>query len=238
MKIELSNVSFAYKRRMGLSFALNTLSLTAETGDYVGIVGHNGSGKSTLMRLIFGACLPESGSVIWRDSEQIVKSPKIGLLTQDPRMCLCPSFTVYENFLAVRGGRGHPLRDKIRAALLAVDLSLNSVLDKKVSSLSGGNIQKIAVALVVSTFQDCLCLDEPTASLDIKSSRKFYDFLECEKKSLNGPVFLSSHKIEEVFAFANRIILLKHGEVLIDRRSPFDHNFREYVHSRLSQNSD
>jgi ATP-binding cassette subfamily F protein uup len=163
------------------------LSLTVATGDRLGIVGLNGWGKSTLLRILAGIGRPESGEV--RRGRDV----RVGFVEQDP---VLPPGRVRD---AVPGGwQGEAYLDR---------LGLGGVLDDDVSTLSGGQAKRVALAAVLSTETDLLILDEPTNHLDVEA----IEWLEGHLAQYRGGLVLVTHDRHVLDRVTTRMVEIDRG---------------------------
>jgi ATP-binding cassette subfamily F protein uup len=163
------------------------LSLTVATGDRFGIVGLNGWGKSTLLRILAGTGEPESGVV--RRGRHV----RVGFLEQDP--VLAPGLV---RDAVPAGWQGEATLDR---------LGLGGLLDAEVSTLSGGQAKRVALAAVLSTETDFLILDEPTNHLDVEA----IEWLEDHLASYRGGLVLVTHDRHVLDKVTTRMVEIDRG---------------------------
>lgn len=191
--VAIENVSLKYKKTV-----LTDVSITAEKGDAVGLLGLNGSGKSTLLSAIAGLRKPSSGT--------IKVNGKAGFVTQEN--ALIDELTAMDNLKMWT-----PLsRQEILKELTDTELSILKVadfIDVKVKRMSGGMKKRLAIASVLLSKPDVLLMDEPLASLDIPAKNDIIRFID-SFKSRGGTIFIASHS-EELFRHCSKIYLLKSG---------------------------
>lgn len=191
--VAIENVSLKYKKTV-----LTDVSITAEKGDAVGLLGLNGSGKSTLLSAIAGLRKPSSGS--------IKVNGKAGFVTQEN--ALIDELTAMDNLKMWT-----PLsRQEILKELTDTELSILKVadfIDVKVKRMSGGMKKRLAIASVLLCKPDVLLMDEPLASLDIPAKNDIIRFID-SFKNRGGTIFIASHS-EELFRHCSKIYLLRSG---------------------------
>ncbi|MFO7927530.1 MAG: metal ABC transporter ATP-binding protein [Halobacteriota archaeon] len=208
--IDLENVSFGYTA----SPVVQGISLTLDSGEYVGLIGPNGSGKSTLLRLILGLHEPDRGYVrlFGRPASAFVDRARVGYVAQDvtentKRMPI----TVAEVVLMGRfphAGFGRITtedRELARDALRTVDIE--HLADRRITKLSGGQRQRAYIARALAGEADLLVLDEPTVGVDAESVDAFFDLLD----ALNDDgmtILLVEHDIGAVLEHADRVVCL------------------------------
>lgn len=214
MELKLEAISKAY----GKTKALSDFSMTFEAGIYA-LLGPNGSGKSTLMNIITDNLKPDSGEIFF-NGEPVKKlgvkfREKIGFMPQYPG--LYPAFHV-EEFLwymaSLKGMDRQKAALQIPEVLAAVELS--DVAKHKISSLSGGMKQRLALAQATLGDPEVIILDEPTAGLDPKQRISIRNYIS--SIALQKIVIIATHVVSDVEFIAKEIIMLKKG-VIADRDS-------------------
>lgn len=206
MKIELWKV----RKNFGRLAVLRGIDLTIASGERVGLVGPNGSGKSTLIRALMGMYVVEGqvrldGKDPLKDRESL--APQIAYAPQEqPRT----GYTVDEVVAAVRRLRGLD-ESKIEDVAERLNLSIAECGAKKFRELSGGTKQKLTLALAFASRPSLLILDEPSASLDTETRRRFYELFE--QMAETATLLLSSHRIDEIRQLVDRVVVLEDGIV-------------------------
>lgn len=211
--------------------ALEDVSLSLEAGMIVGLVGSNGAGKSTLMKCITGAEIPDTGSIILNGQPVNAGDPHhsrfagIEMVYQDLDLCLQKN-AIFNIFL----GREYSITlcgiktfilDKIQmertAHALIGQLNANIDIRKKVSDLSGGQQQAVAIARSLLHQPHLLILDEPTAALGVQETVKVLELIKSLKQQ-GMTIILISHKLSDIFEVADRVILMRHGKICEDKK--------------------
>ena len=191
------------------------------------LVGENGAGKSTLMRIIAGVWQPEAGTIRVRGAVVAITGPRqsqdlgIAMVYQDTR--LVPDLDVAQNIWLGREPGGALLVDRA-----AMDRGAQAILDRlgiaplpltaPVRSLSVAERQIVEIARALTTDPSVLILDEPTSALDAAEIQHLFDIVRQLRQGGTAVIFIS-HRLPEVFAIADRITVLKDGEVVgtVDR---------------------
>jgi ABC-2 type transport system ATP-binding protein len=184
-------------KRFGGRVAVDHVSMRVEPGEIAGFLGPNGSGKTTTMRVMCGLLTPDEGhgTVLGLDIRREARAIKreIGYMTQT--FSLYQDLTIAENLAFVAGlYRLRPVRRHVEATL--VDLGLTDRRDQITATLSGGWKQRLALAACVMHRPRLLLLDEPTAGVDPKARREFWE--EIHRLSSEGvTVLVSTHYMDE-----------------------------------------
>jgi len=225
--IRLNDVS----KRFGATQALEEVSLEIEAGSVVVLLGLSGSGKSTLLRHLDGLEVPTSGSVeVLGQSVPELRGRalralrgRVGFIFQ--QFELVGSITVLENVLTgalarLRGPRlGLPsypkaLREQAFAHLEEVGLAAQAF--QRADTLSGGQQQRVAIARALMQDPEILLADEPVASLDPESSDQVMNLIREIGLRRGLTVVCSLHQVDLALAWADRIVGLRHGRVVLD----------------------
>jgi len=211
--------------------AINGVDLKVENGQVMALIGPSGAGKSTLIRCVNRLENPTSGE-IWLNGENIVKmrSGKLrrarrnmGMIFQE--YALVERLTVMENVLSGRLGyvgfwrsflRKFPQSDINAAFGLLEKVGLDTMVNKRADELSGGQRQRVGIARALIQKPDILLVDEPTASLDPKTSRQIMRLIKelCEENQLAA--IINIHDVALAQMYAERIVGLREGSIVYD----------------------
>ena len=187
--------------------ALDGLSIAAEPGEVVAIIGPNGCGKSTFLRVVAGLLRPDAGTVTVDGDAVHAPDPRIGLVFQEPR--LLPWRSVAENVrwpLELAGWSDHAARDRV-AELLAV-VGLTDAAALRPVQLSGGMRQRAAIARSLALSPRVLLLDEPFSALDALTRERFnLELLDLQER-LGTTILIVTHSIPEAILVADRVIVM------------------------------
>ena len=199
--------------------ALDGISLEAEQGEFVSIVGTSGSGKSTLLHMLGGLDRPDSGTVTidgknifsLKDEElTIFRRRKIGFVFQNYN--LVPSLNVYENIvLPVQLDGREPDREYIDSIIET--LGLSEKLENLPNNLSGGQQQRVAIARALASKPAIILADEPTGNLDSKTSQDVLGLLKVTSAKYSQTIVMITHN-EEIAQLADRIIRIEDGKIV------------------------
>jgi ABC-2 type transport system ATP-binding protein len=195
----------AVSKRYGELEALREVTLQARPGELVAVIGPNGAGKTTLLSIIAGAQEPTAGSV----------EPGPGRVGWAPQQTAFYSkLSVAENLELFARLEGVPDPAAAVARMLE-QTGLHKRADERVARLSGGNRQRVNVALGLIAEPPVLALDEPSASLDPAQRERLWSFIVGLARTGTTVIF-STHNVNEAQRYADRVIVLAEGRLLFD----------------------
>ena len=217
-------------KRYGKVTALDHCDFDLMPGEILAIIGDNGAGKSSLIKAISGAVIPDAGTVTLEGKEIHFRSPidarNAGIETVYQTLAMSPALSIADNMFMGRelrkpGFRGSVLRQLDRKRMEEVareklsELGLMTIqnINQAVETLSGGQRQGVAVARAAAFGSKVIILDEPTAALGVKESRKVLELI-LEVKSRGIPIILISHNMPHVFEVCDRIHVHRLGRRL------------------------
>ena len=229
--LELHNVVKRFTGEAGRPvLALDHLSLRAEEGSFVAVIGTNGSGKSTLQGAIAGSIAVDSGSIRiagvdvthWPEHR---RASMIGRVFQNPFSGTAPSLTVAEN-LALAARRGQPrrlgwalgrrAREQMRDRIAGLGMGLENRLDTAIGLLSGGQRQALTLFMATLVRPKLLLLDEHTAALDPKSADQVVHLTRqiVERERLTA--FMVTHSMHQAATVGDRLLMMHQGRIILD----------------------
>jgi fructose transport system ATP-binding protein len=231
-------------KRYGKVTALDHCDFDLYPGEILAVIGDNGAGKSTLIKAVSGAVVPDAGDV-WLEGKKIqftspIQAREHGIETVYQTLAMSPALSIADNMFMGRelrkpGFMGKYLRKLDRSAMekfardKLTELGLMTIqnINQAVETLSGGQRQGVAVARAAAFGSKVIILDEPTAALGVKESRKVLELIQ-DVKSRGIPIILISHNMPHVFEVADRIHVHRLGKRLcvID---PKDHSMSDAV---------
>lgn len=226
--VSIRDVKFRYTKQS--PYVLNIENLRIQKGEKVAVIGPSGAGKTTLMRLINGVIEPESGEVKILGETFDNGSTKsrdfrrrIGLIYQD--FNLIDRASVFENVLWGRVAYINPLfslvgwfsiRDK-QAALSAIDeVNLTQHMNQRADTLSGGQMQRVAIARVLAQEPEIILADEPVSNLDPALTDDILNLLVEVSENHKVTLLMNLHQTDLAQRLAERIIGLRSGEIIYD----------------------
>ncbi|MBO6882068.1 MAG: sugar ABC transporter ATP-binding protein [Marivita sp.] len=217
-------------KRYGRVTALDRCDFDLMPGEILAVIGDNGAGKSSLIKAVSGAIIPDEGTVTLEGKEVRFSSPiearEAGIETVYQTLAMSPALSIADNMFMGReirkpGWRGKWLRQLDRPAMEKMardklsELGLMTIqnINQAVETLSGGQRQGVAVARAAAFGSKVIILDEPTAALGVKESRKVLELIQ-DVKSRGIPIILISHNMPHVFEVADRIHVHRLGKRL------------------------
>ena len=227
-KIVVDNVKYRYP--LAKSLALDGISLSVEAGEFIGVIGKNLSGKSTLCQALAGL-VPHFykgayGGKVIVDGLEVGKSElselalKVGIVFQNPFTQMTGSkLTVYDEVAFGLENMGLDHRVMIERIDYALNLlGIYQYKERNPFELSGGQMQRLAIASIIAMKPEIIVLDEPTSQLDPQGSDEVFQAVRTLSQE-GMTVILAEHKMEKIAAYSNRVLLLAEGQV-VDFDSP------------------
>jgi simple sugar transport system ATP-binding protein len=220
--IEMRHISKAF----GAVRALADVDLRLYSGEILGLVGDNSAGKSTLMKILTGAYHRDSGDILVGGETVTFRSPHesrdagIEMIYQD--FALCGNMDVGQNIFLGRWPRKGIFVDRktmyteADKVLKRLKVDVNSV-HQRVESLSGGRQQSVAIARAISFDPRVVVLDEPTANLSVVATERLLETM-LELKKHGVAQIIISHRLQDIFAVGDRVMVLKRGENVGERQ--------------------
>ena len=220
------------EKRFGDRVALRGVSLTASKGEVVAIIGPNGAGKTTLLSIIAGIQKPDAGSLN-------LPAGEIGWVPQ--QAAVYGKLTVAENLRLFARLEGRADVEASVARMLR-QTGLEDRADDQVSTLSGGNRQRVNIAIGLLSEPEALLLDEPSAALDPRQRGRLWEFIRALAAEGTAVLF-STHNVAEAERNADRVVVLADGELLfagsardleseVSRGADFESSFVEFLRQR------
>ena len=196
------------------------VSFSAGRGEILFILGPIGSGKTTILRCILGILKPLHGRVLV-DGVEVSRLPprlRARIIGYVPQQIPASELTVFDAVLLGRyphtGGLGPGRRDYEMAARTISMLGLEDLATRKLSQLSGGQLQKVAIARALAQEPKVLLLDEPTSNLDPKAKIEVMSLIRRIARSERRTVVVSSHDLDLAARYADHIVMIRGGRVV------------------------
>lgn len=225
MSIKAEHINYIYSQGTAFEqYALKDVSFEIGDGQFIGLIGHTGSGKSTLIQHLNGLIRATSGELYY-NGENIYQDgydmralrSKVGLVFQYPEHQLF-EVDVFSDVCFGPKNQGlakEEIEERAREALNHVGLE-EKYWTQSPFELSGGQKRRVAIAGVLAMRPEVLVLDEPTAGLDPKGRDEILDELDKLHKLRKMTIILVSHSMEDVARYADRIMVMNHGEKIFD----------------------
>ncbi|MCI6587308.1 MAG: energy-coupling factor transporter ATPase [Clostridiales bacterium] len=205
--------------------ALSDVNLTIHDGEFIGLIGHTGSGKSTLVQHLNGLIMPTSGRVLVdgmdladKGTDRRAVRQRVGLVFQYPENQLFEE--TVEKDIAF-GPKNLGLDDaeidrRVRDAMRRVALDYDRLHERSVFELSGGQMRRVAIAGVLAMEPQVLVLDEPCAGLDPRGREEILGLIKKLHEEAGTTIVMVSHSMDDVASLAERVIVMNHGELVMD----------------------
>lgn len=228
--IEVSKLSKHFSEHL----AVNNLSFTVQPGEVIGFLGPNGAGKSTTMKMLTGFLAPSAGSVKIHGfdiAKQRIRAQRV--LGYLPEGAPCYGEMTVLDFLLfigkVRGYHGKELQERVKRVIDL--LELGRVIGQSIDTLSKGFNRRVGLAQAVMHEPKVLILDEPTDGLDPNQKHQVRQLIKALAK--DRIVIISTHILEEVSALCTRVLLIAHGELIVDE-TPHQLSQRSKYHQAVT----
>lgn len=202
---------------LGVNFGseevLHDVSFHLHCGEIVALIGPNGAGKSSLFRTILGQ-IPHTGTIEFQRAGGDKSRPLIGYVPQSPSFDRGDPVSVFDFFSAAISKwpvflpSPKKLRERVAGCLARVHGE--SLIDKRMGALSGGELQRVLLALALEPLPHILVLDEPLSGVDIDGEKQLLDMLDEIRTSYDLSILLSTHDFATLDQYADKVLLLKH----------------------------
>lgn len=203
--------------KRGDNHILKDVNLHVHCKELTAIIGANGAGKSTLLKALLGE-IPHSGEIIYLDEkDQRTKPPIIGYVPQKLEFDLSSPMSVLDIFAAAKSkrpvwwGASKKIRRQTLESLEKVEAK--KLIDRQLGVLSGGELQRVLLALALEPIPNILLLDEPVAGIDQMGLQLFYQIVAELRKTYDLSIILVSHDLELVMQYADRVAFLNNGTI-------------------------
>lgn len=231
--LRIENLSFSYPEAKNP--ALNGIDFSVNEGEFVVICGKSGCGKSTLLRLLKKEIAPygnQEGRIFYSnknlsDVDARVSAGEIGFIHQNPENQIVTDYVWHEMAFGLENLGLDTQTIRCRVAETATRFGIENWFHKKTAELSGGQKQLLNLACVTAMQPKILLLDEPTAQLDPVAASSFISALQRLNQEMGITVLLVEHCLEDVFPFADRVLLMDKGEIaFFDKPKGFSSYFK------------
>ena len=208
--LRVENVSV----RIGADDILKDVNLHVHCGEMVALIGPNGAGKSTFLKAILGQ-REYSGVIAFSEPGQRSKKPRIGYVPQSPAFDPSDPVSVADLFACCMSrrpaflGLGKPMRELVLECLDRVHGK--DLIDKRVGTLSGGELQRVLLALALEPMPNILILDEPLSGVDIEGMENLMDMLDEIRQIYDLSILMTTHDFSLLPRYADQVVLIDHG---------------------------
>ena len=206
--LKIQNLSVRY----GAEEALSGVNLHMHCGQIVALIGPNGAGKSTLIHAILGQ-QAYTGSITFHGPDGREQKLRIGYVPQSPNFAKGDPISVLDLFCCCIGKRPAflrpraAMREKVLQCLSNVDAE--SLIDRRVGALSGGELQRVLLALALEPMPNMLILDEPLSGVDVEGMALLMDMLDGIRKKFDLSILMTTHDFSMLEKCADRVVLLR-----------------------------
>ena len=206
--LKIQNLSVRY----GAEEARSGVDLHMHCGQIVALIGPNGAGKSTLIHAILGQ-QAYTGSITFHGPDGREQKLRIGYVPQSPNFAKGDPISVLDLFCCCIGKRPAflrpraAMREKVLQCLSNVDAE--SLIDRRVGALSGGELQRVLLALALEPMPNMLILDEPLSGVDVEGMALLMDMLDGIRKKFDLSILMTTHDFSMLEKYADRVVLLR-----------------------------
>lgn len=200
--------------KIGGECILSDVNLHVHCGELVALIGPNGAGKSTFLKAILGQREYE-GVIAFSEPGQRSKKPRIGYVPQSPAFDPSDPVSVADLFACCMSkrpaflGLGKSMRSLVLECLERVHGE--DLMDKRIGTLSGGELQRVLLALALEPMPNILILDEPLSGVDVEGMETLMDMLDEIRKNYDLSILMTTHDFSMLPRYADQVVLIDHG---------------------------
>lgn len=236
--VQADNLVKIYKTKDVEVVALQGLDLTVEKGEFMAIIGSSGSGKSTFLNMLGGLDRPSAGklfvdgrNLFTMTEKELVdyKRETVGFVWQNNGRNLIPYLTAYENIMMPMQLNGKKRRhNRERAAMLLDLVGLSSKKNHRLSAMSGGEQQRIAIAIALANEPRVLLADEPTGSVDSQTAQYIYGVFQRLNRELGQTIIVVTHDVS-LSKHVQRVAAIRDGKISSEKilKEDFEQRLKE-----------
>ena len=209
--------------RIGSDLILKDINLHVHCGQMVALIGPNGAGKSTLLKTILGE-RDYTGTISFAEAGNRSHKPRIGYVPQSPAFDPSDPVSVSDLFACCMTrrpaflGLSKAMRQKVLDCLDRVHAT--DLIDKRVGTLSGGELQRVLLALALEPLPNILILDEPLSGVDIEGMENLMDMLDEIRHTYDLSILMTTHDFSMLPRYADQVVLVDHA--VVTRGKPED----------------
>ena len=203
--------------KIGTDCILKDVNLHVHCGEMAAIIGPNGAGKSTFLKAILGQREYE-GVIAFSEPGQRSKKPRIGYVPQSPAFDPSDPVSVSDLFACCMSRRpaflslGKAMKDTVAECLSLVHGE--ELVNKRVGTLSGGELQRVLLALALEPIPNILILDEPLSGVDVEGMETLMDMLDEIRKNYDLSILMTTHDFSLLPRYADQVVLIDHGVLI------------------------
>ena len=203
---------------IGQTPILKDINMHVHCSELVALIGPNGAGKSTLLKAILGQQEHE-GVIVFSTPGQRGRKPKIGYVPQSPSFDPADPISVADLFVCCMSrrpaflGASKAMRQKILECLDRVHAT--DLVDKRVGTLSGGELQRVLLALALEPIPNILILDEPLSGVDVEGMQSLMDMLDEIRQTYDLSILMTTHDFSMLNRYADQVVLVDRGVLQI-----------------------
>ena len=203
--------------KIGADDILKDVNLHVHCGELVALIGPNGAGKSTFLKAILGQREYE-GVIAFSEPGQRSKKPRIGYVPQSPAFDPSDPVSVADLFACCMSrrpaflGLGKSMRQTVLDCLSRVHGE--DLIDKRVGTLSGGELQRVLLALALEPMPNILILDEPLSGVDVEGMQTLMDMLDEIRKNYDLSILMTTHDFSLLGQYADQVVLIDHAVLI------------------------
>lgn len=202
--------------KIGKDLILSKVNLHVHCGELIALIGPNGAGKSTLLKAILGQ-LEHDGTISFSVPGQRARKAKIGYVPQSPAFDPSDPVSVADLFACCMSkrpaflGLSKAMREKVLTCLERVHGE--DLIDKRVGTLSGGELQRVLLALALEPIPNILILDEPLSGVDVEGMETLMDMLDELRQDYDLSILMTTHDFAMLPQYADQVVLIDHRVV-------------------------
>ena len=200
--------------QIGTDSILKDMNLHVHCGEMVALIGPNGAGKSTFLKAVLGQ-REFTGTIAFSEPGQRSKKPRIGYVPQSPAFDPSDPVSVADLFACCMSkrpaflGLGKSMRELVLECLDRVHGK--ELIDKRVGTLSGGELQRVLLALALEPMPNILILDEPLSGVDIEGMENLMDMMDEIRETYDLSILMTTHDFSMLPRYADQVVLIDHG---------------------------
>jgi len=199
---------------IGTDSILKDVNLHVHCGEMVALIGPNGAGKSTFLKAVLGQ-REYDGTIAFSEPGQRSKKPRIGYVPQSPAFDPSDPVSVADLFVCCMSkrpaflGLGKSMQNTVLECLERVHGE--DLLHKRIGTLSGGELQRVLLALALEPMPNILILDEPLSGVDVEGMETLMDMLDEIRKEYDLSILMTTHDFSMLSRYADQVVLIDHG---------------------------